>query len=281
MYLPLTPGSRATCRILFGWLMILCATLGFKAHVLHAASTADMLLGLNSGSPDPVAAGAHITYTIVATNIGPSQATNPRVTNAIPAGATFVSESHPSAWTASTPAMGATGTIIWSLSGNLSKNSPQQFTLVVSVDCSLPDGSTITNTASTGSSNGDPTSANNSMTTTTTVNHPPPSFGATCLSDIAVHTGAGSTTCSSTASWTPPTATDTCGSMTLTADHNPGDAFPVGQTTVTYTATDAAGAQTICSFKVTVTDTTAPSINCGAVPAQNADADATSVAADP
>src|SRR6059036_4272229 len=73
MYLPLTSGSRATCRILFGWLMILCATLGFKAHVLHAASTADMLLGLNSGSPDPVAAGAHITYTIVATNIGPSQ----------------------------------------------------------------------------------------------------------------------------------------------------------------------------------------------------------------
>src|SRR6266487_6126629 len=119
------------------------------------------------------------------------------------------------------------------------------------------------------------------MTTTTTVNHPPPSFGATCLTDIAVNTGAGSTTCSSTASWTPPTATDTCGSTTLTADHNPGDAFPVGQTTVTYTATDAAGAQTICSFKVTVTDTTAPTINCGAVPAQNADADATCLAAVP
>ena len=45
-----------------------------------------------------------------------------------------------------------------------------------------------------------------------------------------------------TVSWTPPTASDNSGeAVTLTSDYSPGDTFPIGTTTVTYTATDTYG----------------------------------------
>lgn len=78
-----------------------------------------------------------------------------------------------------------------------------------------------------------------------------------CPSDIVATTDA---TCAAIASWTAPTATDNCREVTLTSTHNPGDAFPVGTTTVTYTATDEAGNSATCSFNVIVNDETAPVI---------------------
>ena len=45
-----------------------------------------------------------------------------------------------------------------------------------------------------------------------------------------------------TVSWTPPTANDNSGeAVTLTSNYSPGDTFPIGNTRVTYTATDAYG----------------------------------------
>ena len=67
-------------------------------------------------------------------------------------------------------------------------------------------------------------------------------------------TGVNSTT--AIVSWTPPTATDNSGSVTLIGSHNPGDSFPIGNTTVTYTATDLSGNQATASFNVTVTGKT-------------------------
>jgi hypothetical protein len=46
----------------------------------------------------------------------------------------------------------------------------------------------------------------------------------------------------------------------LTSTHNPGATFPVGVTTVTYTATDAQGLFATSSFTVTVNDTQLPTI---------------------
>ena len=55
-------------------------------------------------------------------------------------------------------------------------------------------------------------------------------------------------------SWTPPTAGDNSGEpVTLTADHTPGDAFPIGTTIVTYTATDIYGNIATFTFNVVVT----------------------------
>ncbi|MBK9078139.1 MAG: HYR domain-containing protein [Hyphomicrobium sp.] len=60
--------------------------------------------------------------------------------------------------------------------------------------------------------------------------------------------------------WAVPTATDAVGVTSFTTDHEPGAAFPLGTTEVTYTATDAAGHVTTASFDVVVTDGGAPEI---------------------
>ena len=53
--------------------------------------------------------------------------------------------------------------------------------------------------------------------------------------------------------WTEPTASDDSGmTPTVTQSHQPGDSFPVGTTRVTYTFTDMAGNQAMCSFTVTI-----------------------------
>lgn len=53
-------------------------------------------------------------------------------------------------------------------------------------------------------------------------------------------------------SWTAPSANDDIGVVSFTSDYSPGDTFPAGATTVTYTATDAAGNVATADFKVTV-----------------------------
>lgn len=58
--------------------------------------------------------------------------------------------------------------------------------------------------------------------------------------------------CDTTVSWTAPTPTDNCPGVQMTSSHNPGASFPIGNTTVTYTATDAAGNTNTCSFTITV-----------------------------
>ncbi|MBL0741434.1 HYR domain-containing protein [Chryseolinea lacunae] len=68
--------------------------------------------------------------------------------------------------------------------------------------------------------------------------------------------------CGTTVTWTPPTVSDNCTTTTtLTSNFNSGDFFPLGTTTVTYKAQDGAGNFAAeCSFTVTVTDNTLPSI---------------------
>jgi hypothetical protein len=73
-------------------------------------------------------------------------------------------------------------------------------------------------------------------------------------------------TCAATITWAAPVATDDQGCVTLTSTHNSGDSFPVGVTTVTYTATDAQGLIATASFTITVNDTQLPTITApGAV----------------
>lgn len=63
-----------------------------------------------------------------------------------------------------------------------------------------------------------------------------------------------SNNCSPSVSWTPPTAEDNC-DVVLTSSHNPGDNFPLGTTTVTYTAVDGAGNTVQTTFDVTINKT--------------------------
>jgi hypothetical protein len=57
--------------------------------------------------------------------------------------------------------------------------------------------------------------------------------------------------CTGIASWTAPTITDNC-TFAFTSTHNSGDAFPIGVTTVSYTAEDGSGNMATASFTVTV-----------------------------
>ncbi|MCW5907365.1 MAG: HYR domain-containing protein [Chitinophagales bacterium] len=100
--------------------------------------------------------------------------------------------------------------------------------------------------------------------------------GNACPDDVAVNVDAGD--CGAIVTYTTPTATDNCGTPTVTqtAGLASGSVFPVGTTTNTFVATDASGNTATCSFTVTVTDNEAPSIACPADVAVNADAGACS-----
>lgn len=84
-----------------------------------------------------------------------------------------------------------------------------------------------------------------------------------CQSDIAVNNDAGD--CGAIVNFSAPSATDNCVLSSFNSNHNSGELFPVGTTTVTYTATDGGGNITTCSFDITVSDNEDPTIaNCPA-----------------
>jgi hypothetical protein len=86
-----------------------------------------------------------------------------------------------------------------------------------------------------------------------------------CPGNILVHADGGS--CGTVVNYLPPTSTDACGAVVLAVDqvaHQPGSTFPVGSTTVQYTATDLNGNSALCTFTVDVLDTVAPLISCPA-----------------
>lgn len=66
--------------------------------------------------------------------------------------------------------------------------------------------------------------------------------------------------CESAASWMPPTFSDNC-PITIAASHDPGDIFPLGTTTVKYTATDHSSNSSDVTFNVTVVTTEAPVVS--------------------
>jgi hypothetical protein len=85
--------------------------------------------------------------------------------------------------------------------------------------------------------------------------------GNPCLPDVTAPVIAGcpasqnltTSGTSAIATWATPTATDACpGTVTLTSNFNSGSSFPIGSTTVVYTARDAANNSATCGFTVTV-----------------------------
>ena len=91
--------------------------------------------------------------------------------------------------------------------------------------------------------------SDNCFSTITVVDNIAPEF-TLCPFDIVIQPD--SSNCNPYASWNTPIATDNCAVTSLTSNFQSGNSFPVGTTTVTYTAIDAAGNTTTCSFTVTV-----------------------------
>jgi gliding motility-associated-like protein len=80
-----------------------------------------------------------------------------------------------------------------------------------------------------------------------------------CPGNILVSNDAGQ--CGAIVTWEVPSVSDNCAGQII-SNFNSGGNFPVGNTTVQYTATDDAGNSTTCSFIVTVEDNEVPAINC-------------------
>ena len=139
----------------------------------NAATDTDTLTGSAdlsvsiTDAPDPVLAGANLTYTITLANAGPSSAATVTLADTLPAGTTFVSLSSPGGWTCTTPAIGAAGTVNCS-NASLGTTSAV-FTLTVQIGATVTAGTVLSNTATATTSTTDSNPANNSATATTTV----------------------------------------------------------------------------------------------------------------
>jgi len=86
-----------------------------------------------------------------------------------------------------------------------------------------------------------------------------------CPADITTNVDPG--TCEAVVNFPDATATDNCpGSITIsqTTGDPSGSAFPVGTTTIEFTATDLAGNSSTCSFTITVEENIPPQITCPA-----------------
>ncbi|MDX1652416.1 MAG: HYR domain-containing protein [Brumimicrobium sp.] len=83
-------------------------------------------------------------------------------------------------------------------------------------------------------------------------------------SNISVNNDPG--VCEAVVSWTAPTVSDNCPGSVInqTMGATSGSTFPVGVTTIQYTATDNAGNTTVAAFTITVTDNELPSITAPA-----------------
>lgn len=70
--------------------------------------------------------------------------------------------------------------------------------------------------------------------------------------------------CEDVVTFTPPTASDNCPGVTIAQTDGPasGSTFPVGITDIEFTATDASGNTSVCTFTVNLTENTAPEIIC-------------------
>ncbi|HKR67151.1 MAG TPA: hypothetical protein VJZ00_25725 [Thermoanaerobaculia bacterium] len=123
--------------------------------------------------PDTALPGDTVTYNITVTNLGDEDATAPQLADNIPAGMTFVSETHDPAWSCSTPAVGAGGLITCN-TATLAVGVNANFTFSFLIDPLTSPGTEFTNVA-TVSEPTDPNEENNSSTVVTSTPPPPSS----------------------------------------------------------------------------------------------------------
>ena len=136
--------------------------------VVATATEAD-LITTNTAAPTSVAAGSNVTYTQSVTNNGPAAATGTTFTQTTPPNTNFQSITSPAGWACVKPAVGATGTITCTDTGNLALNATANFTLVLQVNSATPSGTNIAETDTANATNIVPSLTTNSATATVVV----------------------------------------------------------------------------------------------------------------
>jgi uncharacterized repeat protein (TIGR01451 family) len=121
-------------------------------------------------SPDPVFAGANLTYVLTVTNIGPSWARNVVVFDTLPDTVSFVSATISGGSGGVCSALGGSPTVVQCNLGDIENGGIRVITLQTQVASSVPHGTLINNTAAVSSTTPDPVGANNSAGAQTLVN---------------------------------------------------------------------------------------------------------------
>src|SRR5262249_49622952 len=131
---------------------------GTFQYQLPCKPGADLSLTKTS-SPNPVASGGILTYTMQVNNAGPNAATNVVVLDALPGGVPFVS------CTTTQGTCGETGGNVNANFGTI--NSPGFAILTIQITVNASGGTSITNTAVVSSDTPDTNTSNNQASTTT------------------------------------------------------------------------------------------------------------------
>jgi uncharacterized repeat protein (TIGR01451 family) len=119
---------------------------------------------VKTATPNPVDAGKPLTYTLTATNDGPSDGTGVTVVDTLPAGVTYASS------TTSQGTVSASGSTVTVSLGNLAYGANATTTIIVDVGSTTTGD--ITNTATISGNEPDPNMSNNTSSVTTFVDQP-------------------------------------------------------------------------------------------------------------
>lgn len=191
---------------------------------------------------------------------------------------------------------GAPPTITCPTDKTATANSTCEATVDAGTPTTTGDGVTVTSSRSDGLPLSDPYPAGTTTITWTATNNSGTASCSqaitvndttlptiTCPANVVASNDAGQ--CSAVINPGTATATDNCGTPTVTgerSDSQPLDAaYPKGTTTITWTATDDAGNTASCTQTVTVNDTESPTVTCPANISTNTDPGACSAAVNP
>src|SRR5262249_21225510 len=127
-------------------------------------------LGVSKTGPGTVTAGTPITYTITVSNGGPDTGSSVTLTDTLPAGETFASQSQPG--TGPQLTLGHVGNAITDTISSLAAGASQVITVVANVPANVANNTPLSNTANVGTTDPftiDSNATNNSSSAATTV----------------------------------------------------------------------------------------------------------------
>ena len=116
---------------------------------------------ITENSASTVVSGHDVVYTITLKNVGQNPAQNVVVTDTLGTGVTYLSDPVPAGFTASTPAVGSSGVVIFTATQNFAAGASVTFTIVGLVSPTAGSGTPVSNKVCVKSDN----TASNSVTT--------------------------------------------------------------------------------------------------------------------
>ena len=189
-----------------------------------------------TSEPETAAAGATFSYQLAITNHGPETALRPTLVVRLPPPAIFVSCAPPSGGQCFNG--GSEQSLVLN---ELAAGETVEVQMEARIGCSFPVGSDLVVTAELTSASTDISPENNELTIATPISAPIPVF-TMVPSDLTI------SKCTDVELQVP-IATSTCGSTTVTNDQP--EKFPLGNTVVTWTATNSLGGTATAAQVVT------------------------------